>query len=235
MIDLSNIKISRYNIDSLINEISKHERQKFFWLGIQDYDPVFRLQKEIHKKILENKIKETTLLLEHNNVYTLGKNANENHILPLQTKCNNIIKVDRGGDVTYHGPGQLVCYPLINLKNYKKSISWYINLIQDSIIEFLDKNMIQGEKRLSPHTGVWVEDEKIAAIGIRLSRWITSHGFSLNINTDLSFYDGIIPCGIFDQGVTSLSKIKDNFSDTKNVAIYFEKIINQKLKDVALS
>lgn len=235
MIDLSHIKLDDQKIDNLINEISNYDDQKFFWLGLQDYNPVFTLQKEIHKKILENKIQETTLLLEHNNVYTLGKNANENHILPLQTKCKNIVKVDRGGDVTYHGPGQLVCYPLINLKNYNKSISWYIDLIQDSIIEFLDKNMVHAEKRLSPHTGVWVEDEKIAAIGIRLSRWITYHGFSLNINTDLSFYDGIIPCGIFDQGVTSLSKIKNNFIELRSVAIFFEEIINQKLKEVPLS
>ncbi len=235
MIDLSHIKLQEKNIDILVKELYNYDDEKFFWLGLQDYSPVFRLQKEIHKKILDNKIRETTLLLEHNNVYTLGKNANRNHILPLQTKCKNIVSVDRGGDVTYHGPGQLICYPLINLKNYKKSISWYIDLIQDSIIEFLDENNIFAEKRLSPHTGVWVEDEKIAAIGIRLSKWITSHGFSLNVNTDLSYYDGIIPCGIFDQGVTSVHKIRNDLFDLKNIAIFFERIISKKLNEVPSS
>ena len=148
-------------------------------------------------------------MLEHEHVYTLGKNANQNHILPLQNKCSNIEKIDRGGDVTYHGPGQLVCYPIINLNNYNKSVSWYVRIIEECIVDVLKKHKINAIKKESPFIGVWVDDEKIAAIGIRLSRWVSMHGFAINANTDLSYFDGIIPCGIFDYGVTSMEKIID--------------------------
>ena len=111
----------------------------------------------------------------------------------VQKKCSDIAQSDRGGDVTYHGPGQLVCYPIINLNNYNKSITWYIELIEKSIIKVLEQNKITAIKKESPLVGIWVDDEKIAAIGVRLSRWISTHGFAINVNTDLSYFDGIIP------------------------------------------
>ena len=144
-------------------------------------------------------------MVEHEPVYTLGKNADPNHLLQSRDKSINVYNIERGGDITFHGPGQLVVYPILNLAHYKKSISWYMRSLEQLIINVLEKFEIKGN-RVKDYTGVWVGDKKIAAQGVRLSRWVTMHGFSINVNTDLSFYDGIIPCGIFDHGVTSIEK-----------------------------
>ena len=235
MIDISDIKIKNDNINQVYDIIAQSEQGNVYWLGIQDYDSVFMLQKKIYKNILNQKCRDVILMLEHNNVYTLGKNADKNHILPLQKKCSEISQTDRGGDVTYHGPGQLVCYPIIDLKNYNKSITWYIQLIEESVIGVMEANKINAIKRESPFVGVWVEDEKIAAIGVRLSRWISTHGFAININTDLSYFDGIIPCGIFDYGVTSMEKIINKRTDVKLIAKQLENCFLEKLNEVAIS
>ena len=206
MIDLSNSKLSIENFDSFYDRIEKKSNKEIntIWLGVQDYQPVFDLQKKIHDSRINKKIKDVILMLEHEHVYTLGKNANPNHVLSDNDK---IVQADRGGDVTYHGPGQLVCYPIVDLNKYKKSITWYVNLLQESILSILSNYKIDAIKKSSPYTGVWVDDEKIAAIGIRLSKWISMHGFSININTDLDYYDNIIPCGIFDYGITSVRQL----------------------------
>ncbi len=204
----------------------------FYWLGKRDYNPVWDLQKEIHKLKTKNIIGDVVLLLEHNHVYTLGKNANENHILSSNYENIEIVKIDRGGDVTYHGPGQLIGYPIIDLHNYKMSINWYLDLISKSIIDMLDKYNIKSQYR-SDYVGIWVEDSKIAAIGVRLSKWITMHGFALNINTDLSYYSGLIPCGIFECGVTSMHNEKKINYSVKNLAKaysdYFIKHLNEEV------
>jgi len=235
MIDISNIKITDTNIDQVYSNIETSNNTNVFWLGLQEYQPVFELQKKIYNNILNNKSKDVILMLEHKSVYTLGKNANENHILPLQIKCSDIAQSDRGGDVTYHGPGQLVCYPIINLNNYNKSITWYIELIEKSIIKVLEQNKITAIKKESPLVGIWVDDEKIAAIGVRLSRWISTHGFAININTDLSYFDGIIPCGIFDYGVTSIQQILNEEVDVKLIAHQVEQSFLESLMEVAVS
>ena len=172
------------------------------------------------------------MLLEHNHVYTLGKNANKNHI--LQSNHNiETVNIDRGGDVTYHGPGQLVGYPIIDLHNYKMSISWYLNVISKSIIDLLLNLDIKSEYR-NDYVGIWVDDSKIAAIGVRLSKWITMHGFALNINTDLSYYSGLIPCGIFECGVTSIKEILQNEYSVQEIAEnyskYFIKHLNEEIR-----
>ena len=235
MIDISDIKIKNDNINQVYDRIDKSEHSNVFWLGIQDYDSVFMLQKKIYKNILNQKCRDVILMLEHNNVYTLGKNADKNHILPLQKKCSQIFQTDRGGDVTYHGPGQLVCYPIIDLKNYNKSITWYIQLIEESVISVMQANKINAIKRESPFVGIWVEDEKIAAIGVRLSRWVSTHGFAINVNTDLTYFDGIIPCGIFDYGVTSMQKIINKRIDIKLIAKQIKKCFLEKLNEVAIT
>ena len=117
-----------------------------------------------------------------------------------------VFHIERGGDITYHGPGQIVVYPILDLNRYKKSISWYMRTLEKVIIATLsdfgiDANIKKGL------TGVWVADEKIGAQGVRISRWVTMHGFALNVNTDLKYFSGIIPCGIFEYGVTSMEKI----------------------------
>ena len=201
-----------------------------YWLGVRSYNPIWDLQKAIHELRVNNKINDSVLLLEHDHVYTLGKNADENHILPSKLKDTEIIKIDRGGDVTYHGPGQLVGYPIIDLHNYKMSISWYLDVLSNSIINMLSDLGIESQYR-DDYVGVWVDESKIAAFGVRLSKWITMHGFALNVSTDLKYYDGLIPCGIFECGVTSISEhTKTNKSTQKIAKIYSQYFINELSK-----
>lgn len=174
-----------------------------------DYKNAWDLQKEIFNLRLNNKIEDTLLLLEHPHTYTLGKTARKEHLLEntasLKEKSISVYDIDRGGDITYHGPGQLVGYPIIDLNNWQKDAHKYLRNLEEVIIMVLKEYNINAGRE-PKYTGVWVNDKKIAAIGIKISRWITMHGFAFNINPDLSFFSGIIPCGITDKGVTSLEK-----------------------------
>jgi lipoyl(octanoyl) transferase len=187
-------------------------------LGNSSYKRTWELQKELHLQRIENNIDDTLLLVEHEPVYTFGKNADENHLLQNYPENVKLFYTERGGDITFHGPGQIVGYPIMDLHNYKMSISWYMRSLEEVIIRSLDKFGISADRKDSL-TGVWVEDEKIAALGVRISRWVTMHGFALNVNTDLAYYDSIIPCGIFDYGITSMKHIlgeKQNISKIKS-------------------
>ena len=175
-------------------------------LGQRPYQEVWTYQKEIQAKRIAGEIEDTFLMVEHEPVYTLGKNANENHLLQSRDQSVDVFNIERGGDITFHGPGQLVGYPILDLSNYKKSISWYMRILEQIIIDTVSEFGIEA-KRIEGLTGVWVGDEKIAALGVRIRRWVTMHGFSINVNTDLTFYDGIIPCGIFDHGITSMEQL----------------------------
>ena len=175
-------------------------------LGNSSYKRTWELQKELQLQRIENNIDDTLLLVEHEPVYTFGKNADENHLLQNYPENVKLFYTERGGDITFHGPGQIVGYPIMDLHNYKMSISWYMRSLEEVIIRSLDKFGISADRKDSL-TGVWVEDEKIAALGVRISRWVTMHGFALNVNTDLAYYDSIIPCGIFDYGITSMKHI----------------------------
>tara|TARA_Y100001970_G_C13903344_1_gene684767 strand:- start:24 stop:749 length:726 start_codon:yes stop_codon:yes gene_type:complete len=219
---------------NIINRICSDNRDaiNIYWLGKCSYSPIWDLQKQAHQLRANNKINDIIFLLEHNHVYTLGKNANENHILPSKPTDAEIIKIDRGGDVTYHGPGQLVGYPILDLHNYKMSISWYLKVLSDSIIDMLSDLNIDSHYR-DDYVGVWVDDNKIAAFGVRLSKWITMHGFALNVNTDLKYYDGMIPCGIFECGVTSIKNYTENNFTVKDIAnIYTKYFIKHLNKEV---
>jgi lipoyl(octanoyl) transferase len=189
-------------------------------LGRQPYNPVWDFQRELQKKRIEQQIPDTLLFVEHDPVYTIGKNGSDLHVIAnndfLQSHGIDVLQVDRGGDVTYHGPGQLVGYPIFDLHQHKQSVSWYMRALEKVFIEVLSEYGIQGE-RSEGYTGVWVKDEKITALGVRISRWVTMHGFALNVNTDLSHFGGIIPCGIFHQGVTSLRKILGHEIDMDEV------------------
>ena len=189
----------------MINLQTKESELQVIDLGQKPYKQVWNLQKKLQTKLIDGVKRDCLLLVEHEPVYTLGKNADPNHLLQSRDKSINVYNIERGGDITFHGPGQLVVYPILNLAHYKKSISWYMRALEQLIINVLEKLEIKGN-RVKGYTGVWVSDKKIAAQGVRLSRWVTMHGFSINVNTDLSFYDGIIPCGIFDHGVTSIEK-----------------------------
>jgi len=175
----------------------------FFWLGRQSYRPIWDLQKDIHFKRVNKEIPDVVLFVEHEHVYTFGKNSDTNNLLDSKPRGADVIQIDRGGEVTYHGPGQLVCYPIIDLHNYKKSVSWYMRMLEDIVIDTLKSYGIHSGQK-EGLTGVWVADEKICAMGIRLARWVTMHGFAINLNPNMIYFDGIIPCGIFEYGVSSM-------------------------------
>ena len=196
-------------------------------LGLSPFKEVWDLQKELVKKRQNGQIKDTLILAEHEPVYTLGKNANENHILQNSPRDVKTYQIERGGDVTFHGPGQLVGYPIMDLHNYNKSISCYMRSLEQLIIDTLAEFRVTAERK-DGLTGVWVGDEKIAALGVRVTRWITMHGFALNVSPDLTYYSGIIPCGIFEYGVTSMAKqLTDQVAVDSVKQVLIEKFMNQ--------
>ena len=178
-------------------------------IGRTRYADAWAVQQEIWKLRHENAIQDILLLTEHEHVYTLGKSTDDNHLLAseeeLKISGTDVFHIDRGGDITYHGPGQIVGYPIINLNNYFLDIHRYMRSLEEVIIQTLAKFRIVAERE-KDLTGVWVNNEKIAAIGVKVSRWVTMHGFALNVTTDLSKFDRIIPCGIFHKGVTSMQQ-----------------------------
>lgn len=168
----------------------------------KNYKDTLKIQERLRKQVLINSNKESLILVEHDHVYTLGKNANSSNIL---NEVCQVIKTERGGDVTYHGPGQLVAYPIIDLKKRQIGVKTYVNKIELLISKTLE------EYGLSTHvpkqeTGVWVNDRKIASIGIHISKGVTIHGLAINVNTNLSYFDNIISCGIDGVKMTSLYK-----------------------------
>ena len=175
-------------------------------LGRKAYEEVWDRQKKLMNERRMGIVPDTLILVEHDPVYTLGKNSNENHLLKSRDVQIPIYQIERGGDVTFHGPGQLVGYPILDLHHHRLSVSWYMRTLEEMLIQTLGQFGIKARRRKGL-TGVWVGEEKIAALGVRLSRWISMHGFALNVNTDLEFFDGIIPCGIFEYDVTSMSQI----------------------------
>ena len=178
-------------------------------LGKSHYNDAWKLQKRLQSQRISGQIDDQLLLVEHFPVYTLGKNTPREHLLTKESDNISIIQTDRGGDITFHGPGQLVGYPILDLNQYKRSITWYMRELEQLIIDILKEYDIHAERKKGL-TGVWVKGKKIAALGVRISKWVTMHGFSLNINPDLKYYQGIIPCGIKDYGVTSMADLLGN-------------------------
>ena len=184
------------------------------------YEDAISFMEDRLKDIDQKKVDDLIWVLEHDHIYTSGTSYNENEIID---KSINIIKTNRGGKITYHGPGQLICYFVIDLKKGKKDIRKFISVIEKSIIETLKLYDIEtfADKE---NIGIWYNDnstiKKVAAIGVRVSKWIAYHGFSININNDLKKYDAIIPCGIKDKGITNLEQIKNqNYDELKNKLI----------------
>lgn len=193
-------------------------------LGLRDYKDIWDYQDLLFQSIVDTKIKnrredanlETTnyfLFVEHPHVYTLGKSGNMSNLLiseaQLEAKGAKFYKVNRGGDITYHGPGQIVGYPILDLENFFTDIHKYLRLLEEMIILTLAEYGLKAER--SPgETGVWLDvgtpfARKICAMGVRASRWVTMHGFALNVNADLGYFDNMIPCGIKGKAVTSLN------------------------------
>ncbi len=206
------------------------KKVNYISLLITPYKAVWEMQKGIFAGLLGDTAPDTLILCEHPNVYTLGRATDVTNVLFRDDELQKIgaekFEIERGGDVTFHGPGQLVGYPLLNLAHFKEDLGWFLRSIEESIILTLKDFAIEGY-RIAGRTGVWVKlgdgDEKICAIGVKVSRWCTMHGFALNVNTDLSYFDYIIPCGIADKKVTSMKKILDNDMDIAEVKKSYQK------------
>ena len=180
-------------------------------LGRVTYAEGLTLQEELVAARRAGEIPDTLLLLEHPHVITMGSASDGSHVLLDEAERRlmgiELFETGRGGDVTYHGPGQLVGYPILDLKPDRKDLHRYIRDLEEALIRMLAGYDVEAERE-EGLTGVWVAGEKVAAIGIRVSSgWITSHGFALNVNTDLSFFGSIVPCGIRDHGVTSIQRL----------------------------
>ena len=181
------------------------------------YEDALRLMEERLLQIDQKKSKDLIWVLEHENIYTAGTSYKENEILDNSIK---VFKTNRGGKITYHGPGQLICYFVIDLKKIKKDIRNFISIIEKTIIDSLKSYNINtfSDKE---NIGIWYDDnseiKKVAAIGVRVSKWIAYHGFSINIDNDLKKYDAIIPCGVKDKGITNLKTINNqSYADLKD-------------------
>lgn len=210
-------------MESRINVIVKD-------LGHQGYRKVWEMQERLLEEVKNNKLNEKhtenyLLLVEHNPVYTLGKSGDEANMLmnaiQLRAKHAEFIKVDRGGDITFHGPGQLVVYPIFDLESFGIGVKEYVNRLEEVVIRTLEDFHLKGE-RLEGATGVWLDPSspqarKICAIGVKCSRYVTMHGFALNINTDLNYFNYIHPCGFVDKGVTSLENELHRSMDMQEV------------------
>jgi len=203
----------------------------YYDLGLIDYKKAWDLQKEIFNKRLQNEVNDTLLLLEHPHTYTLGKVAAKENLLynddQLKQQGVSVYEIDRGGDITYHGPGQIVGYPIISLSQWNEDTHKYLRGLEEVLMLTCSEYGLKTERN-SKFTGVWLEDRKIAAIGIKVSRWITMHGFAFNVNTDLSYFNGIIPCGIIGKKVTSLSRELGKNIDLNEVKL----VIVEKFKEV---
>ena len=179
-------------------------------LGRMPYAEALELQRSIARDRISGAISQDVLLLmEHPPVVTLGRSSKEKHLVAspeiLQTHGVELFEVERGGDVTFHGPGQLVGYPIIDLKRHRQDLHWYLRKIEEALINTLADYGIPGERNTS-YTGVWTRGKKIASIGVHARDWVTWHGFALNVTTDLSFFDLIVPCGITGVVMTSIAR-----------------------------
>lgn len=218
-----------------------NKKVQFEHLGLIDYQKAWDYQEAIFKKTIDLKIQNrkneevgekilstvnTLLLCEHPHVYTLGKSGDRQNLLvneqQLKEKSATYYEINRGGDITYHGPGQIVGYPIFDLDNFFTDIHKYLRLLEESIILTLKEYNIDAG-RIDGLTGVWIDYEeqvkprKIAALGVKSSRWVTMHGFAFNVNTKLDYFNNIIPCGIDDKEVTSLEKELNEEVDIKEV------------------
>jgi lipoate-protein ligase B len=179
------------------------------WLGRRPYGEVLELQRTIAAERIAGTRPDTLLLVEHDPVVTLGRSTKREHLLlsekALAARGVELFDIERGGDVTFHGPGQLVGYPIFDLQQHKPDLHWYLRTLEQVLIDTLGDFGVKGG-RVDKYTGVWVEDRKIASIGVHARSWVTWHGFALNVSTDLSYFDIMVPCGIGGVTMTSLER-----------------------------
>ena len=218
---------------------------QFQELGLMDYEPAFEFQEKLMKEIIDLKLENRNrtddehvetpnylLFVEHPHVYTIGKSGDEHNMLANAKKLEEInatyVKTNRGGDITYHGFGQIVGYPILDLDNFKSDIHLYMRNLEEVIIRTIAEYGLKGE-RSEGETGVWLDvgkpyARKICAMGVKTSKWVTMHGLALNVNTDLRYFEYIIACGIKDKGVTSLQRELEREFSEEEMAEVKEKI-----------
>jgi lipoyl(octanoyl) transferase len=195
-------------------------------LGLVGYAEAYALQKRVVAARKAGAIEDVLLLGEHPHVITQGRSGKREHLLAsehvLRQKSVEYFETNRGGDITYHGPGQIVGYPILNLDAIRRDVVWYVRMLEEAMIRATAEFGITAELVVGK-TGIWVKsgnaEEKLAAIGVHISRWITSHGLAYNVSTDLRFFDLIVPCGIADRKATSLEKLLGRHVETKEVAL----------------
>ena len=179
-------------------------------LGLRNYKEVWDLQRKLVYKRISDDIPDSLILVEHFPVITLGRQAKKEEVLVsksyLSERRISLFQIERGGKATFHGPGQLVAYPIINLALNEKDLHKYLRNLEETVIRLLKKVGVKGERK-ERYTGVWVKDKKIASIGIAIKKWVTYHGLALNVNVDLSYFSLILPCGMDNKKVTSLEEI----------------------------
>jgi len=205
-------------------------------LGRVSYGSALELQQELISARKAGQVADQLLLLEHPHVITLGRNGHLENLLAsyeiLDRAGISFYPTDRGGDVTYHGPGQLVGYPILDLRDWKRDVGAYVRAVEETLIATLAEYGIQAG-RISKLTGVWVGERKIAAIGVHLSRWVTSHGFALNVSTDLSYFQYIVPCGL-TRPVTSMAAlgVRAGLDEVgARLAVHFARIFDCELEN----
>ena len=202
-------------------------RVRACWLGSVPYREAWDLQAELVRELREGcgENKDTLLLLEHPHVFTMGKAASSEHLLWDERERTRrdveLVWSDRGGEATYHGPGQLVGYPVLDLAHFGLSIPGYLEGVERSLIDYLRELGIESEPGEPGFTGVWRNGEKLAAIGIKLSRSVVSHGFALNLTTDLDYFNGIVPCGHADRRPTSVEAVSGHRVESPAAAIAY--------------
>src|ERR1700732_1414794 len=205
-------------------------------VGLIGYAEAWELQKRLVAARKTCAIEDVLLLCEHPHVITLGRNGKREHLLAseqvLRQKGVEFHSSDRGGDITYHGPGQIVGYPILNLGAIRKDVVWYVRMLEEAMIRATAEFGITAE-RVAGKTGIWVRagnsEEKLAAIGVRISRWVTSHGFAYNVSTDLRNFELIVPCGIADRKATSLEKLLGRNVNEKEVSLRMAKHLGELL------
>ena len=202
--------------------MNKSQHVRACWLGSTRYREAWDLQAAIVSAIRDGRAPATLLLLEHPNVFTMGKAASADDLLWDESERSlrrvDVIWSDRGGEATYHGPGQLVGYPILDLAHFELTIPAYLQKLEQSLIAYLSELGIESEPGEPGLTGVWSRGEKVAAIGIKLNRSVVSHGFALNVTTNLDYFDGIIPCGHADKRPTSVEALTGLRLDTETAA-----------------
>jgi len=205
-------------------------------LGLKDYKETLQLQHQLVEQKHRENLPEILLLVEHNPVITLGRSSHPENILldkaQLEQLKIQLHYIERGGDVTYHGPGQLVAYPIFDLNNYKQETHLFLRQLEEVIIKTVESYNLKAE-RIKGLTGVWVDGKKVASIGVAAKKWITFHGLALNVNTDLKYFSYIHPCGMLDKKVTSIAELlkrKVDFREVKDKLVdKFAEIFDLKM------